>query len=31
VSDTFEFIDAEYAANTSTNTAEKPSIVTMCA
>jgi putative transposase len=31
VSDTFEFIDAEYAANTSTSTAEAPSIVKMCA
>jgi putative transposase len=30
VSDTFEFIDAEYATNTSTNTAETPSIVKMC-
>ena len=31
MSDTFEFIDAEYAANTSTSTAEAPSIVKMCA
>jgi putative transposase len=31
VSDTFEFIDAEYAANTSTSTAGAPSIVKMCA
>ena len=31
MSDTFEFIDAEYAATTSTDTAETPSIVKMCA
>jgi transposase InsO family protein len=30
VSDTFEFIDAEYAANPSTDTTETPSIVKMC-
>jgi transposase InsO family protein len=31
VSDKFEFIDAEYAARTSTNTTEAPSIIKMCA
>jgi putative transposase len=31
VSDKFEFIDAEYAARTSTNTTETPSIIKMCA
>jgi putative transposase len=31
VSDKFEFIDAEYAASTSTNTTKAPSIIKMCA
>jgi len=31
VSDKFEFIDAEHATNISTNTAEAPSVIKMCA